>query len=76
MYQGEVLAVQRAAEKLVTLEGTEDINLFIDNQAVILSLTNQDCTSRTVYNCRGKLTQLTETWKVTLYWVHAMQDMT
>ena len=38
VYQGEVFAVDRAAVAILELPGSEDVDIFIDNQATILSL--------------------------------------
>ena len=47
------------------------MNIFIDNQATILSLTKPECTRKTTYNCRQKLIELGTRRHVRLHWVKA-----
>ena len=71
VFQGEVFAVDRAASKLLELPGREDINIYIDNQATITSLTKPECKMKTTHYCRLKLIELGRIRKVRLRWVKA-----
>ena len=73
VYQGEVYAVDRAAEHLLSLDIPADtpITFFIDSQATILSLTGPCCASLTAQRCREKLLALNTHDLVTLNWVKA-----
>ena len=69
VFQGEVFAVDRAASKLLELPGSDDIDIYIDNQAAITSLTKPECKMKSTYYCRLKLIELGHTRKVRLHWV-------
>ena len=71
VYQGEVFAVDRAVTRLLALPGAENVDIYIDNQATILSLTKPECKSKTAYTCRLELIELGSTRQVKLHWVRA-----
>ena len=56
---------------MLELPGRDEVDIFIDNQATIVSLTKPECISKTAYNCRLKLMELGKRHKTRLHWVRA-----
>ena len=55
VYQGEVFAVDRAVTRILESQSNDEVDIFIDNRATIISLSKPECKSKTAYNCRLKL---------------------
>ena len=43
VFQGEVFAIQKAAEWLLAEGGTDPVHFYIDSQAAITAILNVDC---------------------------------
>ena len=71
VFQGEIYAIQKAAEALLIYEDCDPITFFIDSQAAILALVGHTFTSRTVKECFDVICKLANTHTVTLSWVKA-----
>lgn len=54
----------------------EGMNILIDNQSPLSSLTNLKITSRLVWECREELKELVNRYRVILYWVPGCPGIT
>jgi ribonuclease HI len=72
VFQTEVYAITRGAEKLLEITNNDDrIDFFVDSQAALLALDSKVCKSTLVNNCINILNELGTNCHVTLHWVQA-----
>ena len=70
VFQAEIIAIQKAAESLLTMEA-KPVTIFSDSQAALASLANMKVKDNATASCSSLLNQLGHTREVTLKWVKA-----
>eukprot|EP00116_Pleurobrachia_bachei_P002623 sb/3462885/ len=72
VFQAEVIAIKEAANKLIEKGTTQkEINIWVDSQAAIKSLTKTITRHNTVKDCIEKLNKLANENSVTVRWIKA-----
>ena len=72
VFQGEVFAIQKAAEWLLEEETTDEAHFYIDSTSAIKAVTGIECNSKTVMNCKEAISKLVSRRDgVYFHWVRA-----
>ena len=71
VFQGEIYAIHGAVEALINTLNYTLVHFYVDCQVTIIAVTNMECSSHSISNCKKTLDILTTTCDVIFHWVKA-----